>query len=163
MFDHRTRSILTDAIYRKHKECNGIKRIVQLHSQECNGTYSIALLGNGIFYSISRDHNSQLNDQNSIRYYIKHTDKPSKFCIKSIKKVNTGMYIVLQVQNIIIIPVKPPKTNILVAKTTAEWLYLGAGWLPVVTTLLNMNTESRISVFVDDTVTIAAGVFKLWD
>jgi hypothetical protein len=23
---------------------------------ECNGTYSIALLGNGIFYSISRDH-----------------------------------------------------------------------------------------------------------
>ena len=54
--DHRTRSILTDAIYRKHKECNGIKRIVQLHSQECNGTYSIALLGNGIFYSISRDH-----------------------------------------------------------------------------------------------------------
>jgi hypothetical protein len=26
-------SILTDAIYRKHKECNGIKRIVQLHSQ----------------------------------------------------------------------------------------------------------------------------------
>jgi ribosomal protein L33 len=47
---------LTDAIYRKHKECNGIKRIVQLHSQECNGTYSIALLGNGIFYSISRDH-----------------------------------------------------------------------------------------------------------
>ena len=53
--DHRTRSILTDAIYRKHKECNGIKRIVQLHSQECNGTYSIALLVNGIFYSISRD------------------------------------------------------------------------------------------------------------
>jgi hypothetical protein len=51
------RSILTDAIYRKHKECNGIKRIVELHSQECNGTYSIALLGNGIFYSaISRDH-----------------------------------------------------------------------------------------------------------
>jgi hypothetical protein len=27
--DHRARSILTDAIYRKHKECNGIKRIVQ--------------------------------------------------------------------------------------------------------------------------------------
>ena len=36
------RNILTNAIYRKHKECNG--------------TYSIALLGNGIFYSISRDH-----------------------------------------------------------------------------------------------------------
>ena len=48
------------------------------------------------------------------------------------------MYIVLQVQNIII-PVKPPKTNIMVAKTTAEWLYLGAGGLPVVTTLLNMK------------------------
>jgi hypothetical protein len=44
--DHRTRSILTD----------GIKRIVQLHSQECNGMYSIALLGNGVFCSISRDH-----------------------------------------------------------------------------------------------------------
>ena len=29
----RMRSILTDAIYRKHKECNGIKHIVQLHSQ----------------------------------------------------------------------------------------------------------------------------------
>jgi hypothetical protein len=41
--------------------------------------------------------------------------------------------------NIIVIPVKPPKTNILVAKTTAEWLYLGAGGLPVVTTLLNMR------------------------
>ena len=36
----RMRSILTDAIYRK----------------ECNGTYSITLLENGIFYSISRDH-----------------------------------------------------------------------------------------------------------
>jgi drug/metabolite transporter (DMT)-like permease len=73
------------------------------------------------------------------------------------------MYIVLQVQNIIIIPVKPPKTNILAAKTTAEWLYLGAGGLPVVTTLLNMNAESRISVFVDGTVIITAGVFNLWD
>jgi hypothetical protein len=30
------RSILTDAIYRKHKECNGIKRIVQLHSLQWN-------------------------------------------------------------------------------------------------------------------------------
>ena len=50
------RNILTDAIYRKHKECNG--------------TYSIALLGNGIFYSISRDHKqpikrSEFNKQNS--------------------------------------------------------------------------------------------------
>jgi hypothetical protein len=45
-----------DVIYREHKECNGIKRIVQLHSQECNGTYAIALLRNGIFYSISCDH-----------------------------------------------------------------------------------------------------------
>jgi hypothetical protein len=50
------RSILTNAIYRKHKECNGIKCTVPLHSQECNGTYSIALLGNGTFYSKSRDH-----------------------------------------------------------------------------------------------------------
>jgi hypothetical protein len=42
------RSILRDAIYRKHKECNCTIRF--------NGTRSIALLGNGIFYSISRDH-----------------------------------------------------------------------------------------------------------
>ena len=38
-------SILTDAIYRKHKEYNCTRK-----------EYSIALLGNGIFYSISRDH-----------------------------------------------------------------------------------------------------------
>jgi ribosomal protein L33 len=34
--------------------------IVQLHSQECNGTYSIALLGNGIFFSISRDRKQRI-------------------------------------------------------------------------------------------------------
>jgi hypothetical protein len=56
LIDSYMRSILTDAIYRKHKECNGIKRIVQFHWQRGNGTYSIALLGNLIFYSISRDH-----------------------------------------------------------------------------------------------------------
>jgi hypothetical protein len=67
----------------------------------------------------------------------------------------------LQVQKNIIIPVKPPKTNILVAKTTAEWLYLGAGGLPVVTTLLNMNAESRISVFVDGTAIIILLVFSI--
>jgi ribosomal protein L33 len=64
---------LTDAIYRKHKECNGIKRIVQLHSQECNGTYySIALLGNGIFYSISRDHKQPIkrSEFNKVSYNI---------------------------------------------------------------------------------------------
>ena len=43
------RSILRDAIYRKHKECNCTIRFI-------HGTRSIALLGNGIFYSISRDH-----------------------------------------------------------------------------------------------------------
>ena len=42
------RSILRDAIYRKHKECNCTIRFI--------GTRSIALLGNVIFYSISRDH-----------------------------------------------------------------------------------------------------------
>jgi hypothetical protein len=70
--DHRTRNILTDAIYRKHKECNGIKRIVQLHSQECNGTYSIALLGNGIFYSISRDHKQPIkrSEFNKVLYRV---------------------------------------------------------------------------------------------
>ena len=73
------------------------------------------------------------------------------------------MHIVLKVRNIIIIPVKPPKTNILsVAITTAEWLYLGAGGLPVVTTLkLNINADSRISVFVDGTVTITVGLTAL--
>jgi hypothetical protein len=50
------RSILRDAIYRKHKECNCTIRFIPLHSRECNGTRSIALLGNGTFYSISRDH-----------------------------------------------------------------------------------------------------------
>jgi hypothetical protein len=65
----------------------------------------------------------------------------------------------LNVRNIIIIPVKPPKTNILVAITTAEWSYLGAGGLPVVTTLnLNINADSRILVFVDGTVTITLGI-----
>ena len=66
------RSILTDVIYRKHKECNGIKRIVQLHSQECNGTYSIALLGNGIFYSISRDHKQPIkwSEINKVLYNV---------------------------------------------------------------------------------------------
>jgi hypothetical protein len=48
------RSILRDAIYRKHKECNCTIRFnCTIRS---NGTRSIALLGNGIFYSISRDH-----------------------------------------------------------------------------------------------------------
>jgi hypothetical protein len=50
------RSILRDAIYRKHKECNCTIRFVLYTRGECNGTRSIALLGNGIFYSISRDH-----------------------------------------------------------------------------------------------------------
>jgi hypothetical protein len=49
-----------------------------------------------------------------------------------------------------------------VAITTAEWLYLGAGGLPVVTTLkLNINADSRISVFVDGTVTITLGLTAL--
>jgi hypothetical protein len=49
---------------------NEIKRIVQLHWQECNGTYSIALLGNGIFYSISRDHKQPIkrSDFNKVLY-----------------------------------------------------------------------------------------------
>jgi hypothetical protein len=58
------RSILTDAIYRKHKECNGIKRMVQFSTIALAKSAmpmeripkSIALLENGIFYSISRDH-----------------------------------------------------------------------------------------------------------
>ena len=60
---------------RKHKECNGIKRIVQLHSQECNGTYSIALLGNGIFYSISRDHKQPIkrSEFNKVLYNTLYT------------------------------------------------------------------------------------------
>ena len=65
------RSILTDAIYREHKECNGIKRIVyNCTRKECNGTYSIALLGNGIFYSISRDHKQPIkrSEFNNVLY-----------------------------------------------------------------------------------------------
>ena len=50
------RSILTNAIYRKHKEYNGIKHIVQLHSWEME--FSIQ-------YRVTID--SQLNYQNSIR------------------------------------------------------------------------------------------------
>jgi hypothetical protein len=46
--------------------------IVQLHSQECNGTYSIALLGNGVFYSISHDHKQPIkrSEFNKVLYKI---------------------------------------------------------------------------------------------
>jgi ribosomal protein L33 len=72
---------LTDAIYRKHKECNGIKRIVQLHLQECNGTYSIALLGNGIFYSISHDREQPIKrlEFNKV-LYNQGVSQKQKFC-----------------------------------------------------------------------------------
>jgi hypothetical protein len=68
------RSILRDAIYRKHKECNGIKRIVQLHSctESAMGRIPLHSWPWEMEFSI-RYHmtiNSQLNDQNSIRYYI---------------------------------------------------------------------------------------------
>jgi hypothetical protein len=46
------RSILRDAIYRKHKECNCTIRFIPLHSRRVQWN----ALGNGIFYSISRDH-----------------------------------------------------------------------------------------------------------
>ena len=61
------RSILRDEIYRKHKECNCTIR------GECNGTRSIALLGNGIFYSISRDHKQPIKrlEFNKVLYNIK--------------------------------------------------------------------------------------------
>ena len=62
------RSILTDAIYRKHKECNGIKRIVQLHSQR----------GNGIFYSISRDHKQPIKRSEFNKVLYKYC---SFFCV----------------------------------------------------------------------------------
>ena len=42
--DHRTRSILTDAIYRKHKECNRIKHIVQYCTLESKIESKIELL-----------------------------------------------------------------------------------------------------------------------
>jgi hypothetical protein len=40
---------------------------------ECNGTYSIALLGNGIFYLISRDHKQPIkrSEFNKVLYNIK--------------------------------------------------------------------------------------------
>jgi hypothetical protein len=57
----------------------------------CNGTYSIALLGNGIFYSISRDH-KQLNKvlYNKIRRYnliasaVYYVDKYEIACYSAI-------------------------------------------------------------------------------
>jgi hypothetical protein len=50
--------ILTDAIYRKHKECNGINKTYSTIALAKSAMERIpfALLGNGIFYSISRDH-----------------------------------------------------------------------------------------------------------
>ena len=67
------RSILTDAIYRKHKEC-----------MQWNKTYSTIALAKSAMERIPLHSwemefsiqyhvtiNSQLNDQNSIRYYIK--------------------------------------------------------------------------------------------
>ena len=66
------RSILTDAIYRKHKECNGIKRIVQLHMHAKSAMERIPLHSWEMEFSIQYHVtiNSQLNDQNSIKYYI---------------------------------------------------------------------------------------------
>jgi CRISPR/Cas system-associated endoribonuclease Cas2 len=66
------KSILTDAIYRKHKECNGIKRIVQLHSQRVQWNVFHCTLGKWNFLTIQYHViiNSQLNDHNSIRYYL---------------------------------------------------------------------------------------------
>ena len=42
---------------------------------ECNGTCSIALLGNGIFYSISRDHKQLIKrlEFNKVLYNIHYT------------------------------------------------------------------------------------------
>jgi hypothetical protein len=37
---------------------------------ECNGTRSIALLGNGIFYSISRDHKQPIKRSEFNKVYI---------------------------------------------------------------------------------------------
>ena len=66
------RSILRDAIYRKHKECKCTRG-------ECNRTRSIALLGNGIFYSISRDHNQPIKqlELNKVLYnkYLKTRER----------------------------------------------------------------------------------------
>ena len=71
--DYRTRSILTDAIYRKHKECNGTKRIVGYNCTRKSAMERIPLHSWEMEFSIQyhANINSQLNDQKSIRYYIK--------------------------------------------------------------------------------------------
>ena len=68
--DHRPRNILTDGIYWKQKECNSKKRIVLLHSGECN---SIFLLPSweielSIRHRVTKI--NQLHDLNLTRYYI---------------------------------------------------------------------------------------------
>ena len=59
-----------DVIYRKHKECNGIKRVVQLQSQK-SAMERIPLHSWEMEFSIQYHVtiNSQLNDHNSIKYY----------------------------------------------------------------------------------------------
>ena len=69
--DHRSRSVLTDGIFwETYKECNGKKRIVLLHSGECN---SIFLLHPWEIELSIRHHVTkinQLHDLNLTRYYI---------------------------------------------------------------------------------------------
>jgi hypothetical protein len=62
------RSILRDAIYRKHKECNCTIRFIPLHSQGVRIPLHSWEMEFSIQYHVTV--NSQLNDQNSIRYYI---------------------------------------------------------------------------------------------
>jgi hypothetical protein len=66
------RSILRDAIYRKHKECNCTIRFIPLHSLAESAMERVPLHSWEMEFSIQYHVtiNSQLNDQNSIRYYI---------------------------------------------------------------------------------------------
>jgi hypothetical protein len=66
------RSILTDAIYRKHKEWNGIIKTYSTIALAKSAMERIPLHSREMEFSIQYHVtiNSELNDQNSIRYYI---------------------------------------------------------------------------------------------
>ena len=86
----------------KQKECNSKKRIVLLHSGECN---SILLLHSWEIELSIRHHVTkinQLNDLNLTRYYIIFTNRASqidlsnKIYSKRAKKMISSVYVLLQ-------------------------------------------------------------------
>lgn len=88
------------------------------------------------YTKLRKKHFQELNDWNGNKNLIHHTFYSHFFPppISILFSPHIPVYPVLA-QECNSLPVKPPNTNILVSNTTAEWLYLGAGGLPVVTTL----------------------------